>query len=259
MSTHTCEHCQTVFKPGPGAKGRFCSKPCQHQGMALINKRLGEQRRSNKPLRSCVQCEQPITSKSGKLYCSQSCSAVYNNKARVPKINSRPSIIKITPYKSWKDNVVGPYTFVYRNICSKTNLPFYGSSYQKYHSAIIVDRQHYAYACRFKFSISQFPEWFDGSLIKTYGWYSTPGSRKGITNLNGVSRDHIVSVDYGYKHNIPPETISHPANCNLLLHKDNQRKKTSCSISLADLNERIKQFNQQHPDWQVHQDSNPEF
>lgn len=266
MSTHICEHCNTSFTPGPGARGRFCSKPCQYAAMALINRQTGEARRSAKPIKHCTQCNNPITSTYGKLYCSRSCSAKASNAARGPmplerkqhrsillKEKTRPDISKgfhnISLKRMKKLFVVGPYTPIYKNKCIKTNKIFYSKSYQKYHPTIIKDRQHYAYLCKFKFSISEFPKWFDGRLIKDHGWYSTPGSRKGLRNLNGVSRDHLVSIDYGFRHNIPPAIISHPANCKLVLHKDNQRKRASCAISVKELMLRTSQFNTLYTDW----------
>lgn len=267
MSTHTCEHCKTIFKPGPGAKGRYCSKPCQHQGMALINKRLGEERQRNNPRPRCTHCDQPITGKFGKIYCSRSCSAKASNATRAPmslqtkhnisltlREKSKPDISQgfhnISLKRMKKLFVVGPYTPVYKNTCIKTNKTFYSKSYQKYHPTVIQDRQHYAYLCKFKFSISQFPEWFDSELIRNHGWYSTPGSRTGQRNLNGVSRDHRLSIDYGFRNNIPPAIIRHPANCELVLHRKNQEKNSKSSITYAQLLEDIKTFQTIYSNWQ---------
>lgn len=65
-------------------------------------------------------------------------------------------------------------------------------------------------------------------LLEKYGMYSKK-------NPNGVVRDHRVSVNYGYKNNIDPKIISHPANCEFLQHKDNARKTFTNSISLEEL------------------------
>ena len=277
MSTHTCEHCNKSFKPGPGAKGRFCSKPCQHKGVAVINKQNGEARRMAKPVKLCAQCHNDITSTYGKLYCSKSCSAIANNSNKTLSIDHKANISKglkgqipwnkglITSNKSLAKKVKslnphespikspkaeGPFSRVYCNVCAKSGLIFYSMRYQKYHPSVITDRKHYVYACRFKFSISQFPLWFDGDLINKHGWYSTPGSRKGVRNLNGVSRDHLVSIDYGFRNNISPAIISHPANCSLVQHKDNQRKRTSCAMSVEELMLKIAQFDALYMDWQ---------
>lgn len=51
-------------------------------------------------------------------------------------------------------------------------------------------------------------------------------------NPGGVVRDHRISVLYGFKNNIDPNIISHPANCEFILHSSNARKtfRNSCSL-----------------------------
>ena len=65
-------------------------------------------------------------------------------------------------------------------------------------------------------------------------------------NLGGVSRDHKISVKHGWEHGIPAEIISHPANCELMLHTENFAKKDKCSIELKELNDRIKEWNKKY-------------
>lgn len=237
----TCEHCSTSFSPSrTGQVRRFCGVTCF---------------RASKPRRT-VQCFQCNSITFNPKFCSPSCRTTYCNKARGPRSLETRSAIRATikfqrPKRpSWKDNIAGPYSTVYRNTCCKTNKIFYSSKYQKYHPSFIADRKHYAYLCRFQFSISKFPEWFDGRIIQEHGWYSTPGSRSGKRNLNGVSRDHKLSVDYGYKNNIPPSIIAHPANCELVLHKHNQNKHSKSSITHEQLLSDIQTFNSIYTNWQ---------
>ena len=91
----------------------------------------------------------------------------------------------------------------------------------------------------FRFSLKDYPDEFDFELIEKYGFYS-PANKN--NNLNGVSRDHMYSVYEGYKNNISPKIISHPANCKLLKHTDNISKNKKCSITLDELLERIKEW-----------------
>lgn len=91
----------------------------------------------------------------------------------------------------------------------------------------------------FKFSLKDFPDEFDFDLIRKYGFYS-PKNKK--NNLGGVSRDHLVSVKYGFENNVDPRIIGHPANCELRIHNENISKGTKCKISLEDLMERIKRW-----------------
>jgi hypothetical protein len=103
-----------------------------------------------------------------------------------------------------------------------------------------TQKKQYRYDCRFQFNLKDFPTKFDFGLIETYGWYSA--TNKG-NNIGGVSRDHMISLDYGWKNNVPPEIISHPANCQLMRQTVNLSKRTTCSIQLDELHDRIKKWN----------------
>jgi hypothetical protein len=259
-ATFICAHCDSSFTASrSGQKRTYCSYKCWYQ-----------HKHGNKPkFTNCKECKKQISIINK--FCSRHCSAVYNNrsrtmsketkdnKARIKSERRKTKISNILRSNIIRLEIIGPYTTVYRNVCKKTGLIFYSRTYQKYHPTIYSDRQHYSWLCRFRFSISEFPLWFDGSLIKEHGWYSTPGSRKGVRNLNGVSRDHMVSVQFGYLHNIDPKIIAHPANCQLVLHKDNQHKRSKCSITLEELLTNIEKFNLIYPNWQVDQDLNPKF
>lgn len=98
----------------------------------------------------------------------------------------------------------------------------------------------YKEKCIFKFNLFDYPDLFNLDLIYEHGFYSASNTKN--PNLNGVSRDHKISVKYGYENNINPYIISHPLNCELLLHKDNQIKKSNCSISVEELEQLIKTF-----------------
>lgn len=98
----------------------------------------------------------------------------------------------------------------------------------------------YQIECRFKFNIYDYPSYFDLQLIEQYGWYSAK-NRGG--NLNGISRDHMISAKYGFRNNISPEILSHPANCQLMLQSENSKKKTKCSLTLEELHKKIQNFN----------------
>jgi ribosomal protein L31 len=122
---------------------------------------------------------------------------------------------------------------------------FYARTPKHIHPNLSRTKKEYTASCQFKFSISSFPEWYPtaSALIQQHGWYSTPGSRFGKRNLNGISRDHLFSITDGWLNNIPPNVIRHPANCNLTPHKQNQRKHTKSSITLEELYKRIDDFN----------------
>ncbi len=93
--------------------------------------------------------------------------------------------------------------------------------------------------CEFKFDINDFKNKFDFQLVEKFGWYSP--ANKG-NNLNGVSRDHMYSVRDGFINKIDPEIIRHPANCKLMVHPENNKKKVLSSLTLEELLERIKNW-----------------
>jgi hypothetical protein len=105
----------------------------------------------------------------------------------------------------------------------------------------LSEKRKYHLDCSFTFSLSDFPKEFDFDLIKQYGWYK---AKNRGDNQNGVSRDHMISVDYGFKHNIPTKLISHPANCKLVRHTENKHKGTQCSLTLEQLEQRIKKWDE---------------
>ena len=107
------------------------------------------------------------------------------------------------------------------------------SEARKYRSALV----NYRADCAFKFNLSDFSDEFDFTLIESYGWYK-PRNRG--NNLSGVSRDHAVSVRYGYDNDLPPEHLAHPANCVLMQHGKNVSKGKNNTMSYEELLNRIE-------------------
>jgi hypothetical protein len=99
--------------------------------------------------------------------------------------------------------------------------------------------ERYRQLCEFKFGIKNFPEYFNFKLIENYGWYK---AKNNGNNLNGVSRDHMYSINDGFLNGIHPIIISHPANCELMPQQMNSKKNAKSSISLEKLLEKIKIF-----------------
>lgn len=90
--------------------------------------------------------------------------------------------------------------------------------------------------CQFKFSPYQEPNIIGFDLLSKYS-FSKPQNKE--PNTTYLHRDHMVSISYGYENNIPPEHISHPANCEILTEKDNISKSSGCSITYEELLDRI--------------------
>lgn len=94
----------------------------------------------------------------------------------------------------------------------------------------------YRQLCAFDFGVKRFPEEFDLSLIQKHGWYSAT-NRGG--NIDGVSRDHMLSIKDGFDMGILPMYMKHPANCQLMLQRHNSNKNTKSSLSLDELINKI--------------------
>ena len=123
--------------------------------------------------------------------------------------------------KTYKENLKNGSVKRYQNIENKS------------------DYELYRYYTSFKFSLNDFPDKYDFSLIEKYGWYK---AKNHGDNQNGVSRDHIISVKYGFDNNIPTWIIAHPANCQLLRHKENVSKYSKCDLTLDELMIKIKKW-----------------
>lgn len=106
------------------------------------------------------------------------------------------------------------------------------------------EKQKYRLNCQFKFSLNDYPEKFDFTLIEKYGWYK---AKNHGNNQQGVSRDHIVSINFGFKNNIDSSIISHPANCQLLRHHKNVSKGSKNTLQdVEDLKIRIIEWDKKY-------------
>lgn len=107
------------------------------------------------------------------------------------------------------------------------------------------DKASYYRQAQFRFNLKDFPEEFNFDLIEKYGWYRAT-NRGG--DGTGVSRDHKISIGYGFLEGIDPKLIAHPANCDLMVHSDNFRKGTQCSITVDELQSLIENWETKYTD-----------
>jgi hypothetical protein len=184
---------------------------------------------------NCLECDSIFNGniKDKRKFCSRSCSVTFNNKVRIVKEetkiktsnklknkNKNKKIKKIRLCKNC-NNVVG-----YKKIiCDFCRIEYY---------------EYYRPSSNFNFDINLYKDKFDLSLVEKYGWYSP--SNKG-NNLNGVSKDHLFSVKDGFINKVSIDIISHPANCRLMIHRDNQIKNSKSIITLEELLKRIENWN----------------
>ena len=233
-----CQHCLNLFNITPGSYGKFCSLSC---GTTFTNKiKLGNAQKQYKlnPVKcNCCQTDLSYEKRKNK-YCSKSCASKITN--NVPRKRGPTAVIK------------PPYSRIKFILCAHTGLYYSNKnsdgSIRRSSPYIKTIKESYYYASRFKFNVYHYPEEFDLSLIEQHGWYTCPGlKRKGLPkNILGVSRDHIISVSYGFANNIDPATISHPANCRIMLHTDNKSKHDKCDLTIEQLLEKIDIWNKKY-------------
>ena len=186
-------------------------------------------------------------------YCNHSCSAKFNNKFKIGKktnlskeglenillsTRKRYGVDKYysNPKKCFNCN--NTLTFQKRNqkYCNWT-------CKKEYYSKNVEDYEIYHFLTDFKFELKEFKDEFDFNLIEKYGWYK---AKNHGDNVDGVSRDHKISVKDGFRRLINPLLLAHPANCELIINKHNQSKCDKCSITLEDLLFRIKEFDNKY-------------
>ena len=241
-----CTNCQTAFLPGPGATGKFCSTKCSSKFNAARRKEQAHKQYLLNP-KLCKQCRNPIpySKKNKSKFCNRSCAAIFNNAAKDwDNIKTGPTKrLPQTPVET-SHAFVGPllpHTRIYHCTCRVSGAKWFSPTTLRIHPLVVRTLNQYARSCKFTFSLSKYPTWFQYAteLIAKHGWYSASNRKN---NLSGCSRDHLYSISEGFRNNIDPKLIAHPANCEIKLHKENQIKSTKSSISLSELCQRIKQF-----------------
>lgn len=236
--TLKCDNCGTSFQKEKGEYNRrirlgynkfYCCEDCSAKNRKPIHKVI---------VRKCLWCQtefESTTHKKHRKCCSDLCARkVSQSHVDTSKISN--SLAKYHIKNGAKSKTPKP--------CPNCNKKFIGRA--KYCSKECVrakKREHlseyekYKRECQFQFGIKNYPQEFDFSLIEKYGWYKPKNHGD---NLGGVSRDHIMSVKWGFENKIDPKYIRHPANCQLLIHNDNVSKGKKESITLDILLERIR-------------------
>lgn len=205
-----CENCNTNHN-GKYGSGRFCSPKCA-RGFSTKKKRKEINEKVSKTL-------------TGRKLTPEHISNIErgNNFNRKEKVEKRCLGCNAIIYCGLNERRKFCTVKCWANYAEKNKEPF------------LLYRQK----CNFDFNVEDYPDKFDLTIVEENGWYSP--SNKG-NNLNGVSKDHMVSVRSGFELGIDPEIIKHPANCKLMLHRDNQRKGLKSSISVQELLEKIKNW-----------------
>jgi hypothetical protein len=211
-----CENCGSTHE-GKYASGRFCSIKCSKSFSTSLNSSERSRKISNSIKSKGIKTSKEVKEKIRESLKKWNCE------------NPREKISEETSEKFRKRNIErrGKTKLKTCKVCNNEKLILITS---KICSECKEPMRAYKESCSFKFNIFDYPDIFDLTLLEKYGWYSPKNSKN--PNLNGISRDHKISIYYGFKYSIDPFIISHPLNCELLKHTDNQKKNRNCSISV---------------------------
>lgn len=257
------KNCEWCFEKFDKLLSRFCSFTCRNRFISSKNdyKSIGKKvskttsKLCQKFCSNCNICFFP-KKKNGK-FCSHRCSATFSNKNRKKETREKQSKTmkakiasgEFTPTNHFVEKIIKNCltcnkkmilcpSKINKKYCKKKCVPLYIRSEE-----LKGTLESYRRSCKFTFGLSTYPDEFDFSLIKEYGFYS-PTNKK--NNLSGVSRDHMFSVYEGFINKIPPEILKHPANCKLMIHNQNVSKLSKSSITLEELLKRIKIWDQKY-------------
>lgn len=92
-----------------------------------------------------------------------------------------------------------------------------------------LNKERYRRKCKFNLTTE------DAVRIPGYELLLIHGQYCKHTNPNGVVKDHRLSVHEAYSLGVDPKLISHPANCEFMLHKKNAAKTLKSSITIEEL------------------------
>lgn len=195
----------------------------------------------------CEQCLEPIPylNRKGK-YCSHTCSAIASNTNRQPRSLESRLKTSVTLKKNRFECRCKRCNKLFVSLVEETEYCSKKCRNQrkaKKRRKPNPNLEQYRRYCGFRFNLKDYPDEFDFSLLKEYGMYKP--KNKG-DNLGGVSRDHLISIRYGFDNNIDTEIMSHPANCRLLIHSNNISKGTRCDLTIEELLDRIRQWNEKY-------------
>jgi len=221
MRIHGTEDQKSIYTKG------VCKDPDNKKNMVEYRIRIEKYSLSPK---ICIQCDNPISyDKKRNNFCDTSCAAIYNN------IHRSSTAKKPGPTKKPKEPKL-KYSTLYRCVCKHCGVIWRG----RFNIQFCEEhKEMYSHSGRaqfwFTFSLSSYPDLFDGNLIRQYGMRSKE-------NPNGVTRDHKVSVQESIMNGYDPYYIKHPLNCELMLFKDNASKHTRSSIGYTDLVKAVDEY-----------------
>ncbi len=245
----TCKYCKETFANIEGRvfsnHVRWCDKNLSRNKsntalsesmLAYFDSTKGKFKKFEVECETCgkpfeVKEREKLFPKKEKYFCSKSCSCsnMHSDETKLKQSVGQAKVCYIKYCRICKKVIRAKYTF-----CSNKCV---GKHYIEVNNINLSAKEKYRKACKFKFNLKDFPEEYDFSLMKKCGWWNP------VTNIEGVSRDHIVSVQYGYENDVDPEIINHPANCQIIKQRDNSNKHIKCHMTIQELLQKIKNWN----------------
>ena len=239
-----CKTCKNSFNSRNDSMNIFCSKSCSAKyGNAL--RRIKSIEKYNPNPKHCIECNSTLDYDQRKnKFCSHTCAANSSNRTRSPESYKKQAetLLANKMASGWvrKTPIAVPRKINTR-ICSICNITETSTGrFQSNKCKFCNDSLTYRHACKFTFDIKKYPDEFEIDLLVKHGMFNPR------TNSKGVSKDHMLSVNYGKENRIDPAILSHPANCKLMLQGDNTRKNKSNTITYEDLLHRIDQWNKKY-------------
>lgn len=209
----------------------------------------------------CLECSQPLMRYDQKKFCSNSCSARYNNKLRATRTTESRLRTSVAVRKSLGVSV-GLYTRIYLLKCQVCKRAYYHprrnsrvcsrrcqnllesqrrlgkpNPKSKYSGKRIsrVEYHYYRTLAEFKLKPRDLPRLKGYDLFLERGVWS-------LNNKRGVVRDHMLSIKDGWLQEIDPAIISHPANCQFLSVNENSVKGDKSWMTYEELLSRIQNW-----------------
>lgn len=257
-----CEHCNKTFSSIRSLNGHLRihntsnGKLIRPRCCCIITKREISADRLAKyqsNIKYCLKCGTRLGS--NRKFCNRSCAAIFNNIDRVTRgyvvtdVHKHKVSISISNYHSsvqkfeTNKTASGGFSKLYMCKCRHCNAVALQRKVTKYCSKCVnlyspAEKQRY----KFTFNVYDYPDLFDLSLIDTFGWFSPNKFKKQKWNPDGISRDHRVSVYDALRYNYDAFYITHPLNCELMRHNENNKKKTKSSIEYSQLVKLVENY-----------------
>lgn len=228
-------------------RGYFlCNRSCS-AGFGSLKLKIKNETEYLQNPKTCINCKSIILyNHRNNRYCTHKCASLYSQKnggnRQYTDEDKKTISDKIKKYYEFHPELKKKINQRNCKECGTKNLE------KRKQTCKACQEKYYRYyrpLCEFGFDVNKYPDEFDFEFIKKHGRYSP--KNKG-NNLLGVSRDHLYCVKDGFKNKVNPDIIKHPANCKFVIHKENQQKYNTSSISLDDLLKKISEWNKKYED-----------